>query len=266
MTGEELARDVRNELRELPERAATTIARHLVMAGLLLDDAPEEAYAHAAAARSVAPRIGASREALGLAAYRTGRYAEALTELRTARRMSGSSAHLPVLADAERGLGRPERAIALAGGAEARGLDREAQLELRIVAAGARRDLGQPEAAVVTLQVPELRSERVTPGLARLRYAYADALLAAGRRDEAESWFARAAEADVEEETDAGERLAELQGVTFVDALDDSLPEDPLPDEVDAGAQAGQPTQPRTLRAQSDEIDVRNGRHDPARR
>lgn len=237
MTGEELAREVRDELRELPERAATSIARHLVMAGRLLDDAPEEAYVHAAAAQQMGPRIGATREALGLAAYRTGRYAEALTELRTARRMSGSSAHLPVLADAERGLGRPERAIALAGGPEARSLDRDAQLELRIVAAGARRDLGQPDAAVVTLQVPELRSVQATPGLVRLRYAYADALLAAGRGDEAEAWFARAAESDLEGETDAGERLAELQGVTFLDALEEGALEEAAAGAPDASGE-----------------------------
>jgi predicted TPR repeat methyltransferase len=44
----------------------------------------------------------------------------------------------------------------------------------------------------------------------RLWYAYADALLAAGRRDDAESWFTAALSIDEDEETDAAERLAAL--------------------------------------------------------
>jgi hypothetical protein len=57
---------------------------------------------------------------------------------------------------------------------------------------------------------------------ARLRYAYADALLAAGRDGEAREWFAKAVEADRDGSTDASDRLAELDGVEFVDALDES--------------------------------------------
>ena len=40
----------------------------------------------------------------------------------------------------------------------------------------------------------------------RLRYAYADALEAAGRNDEAREWFAKCANLDPDEETDALER------------------------------------------------------------
>lgn len=79
-----------------------------------------------------------------------------------------------------------------------------------IVAAGARRDLGDVEAAVVSLQVPELRSKANEPWVARLRYAYADLLAAAGRTGEARRWFVRAAEADIDDETDAAARAQEL--------------------------------------------------------
>ena len=58
------------------------------------------------------------------------------------------------------------------------------------------------------------------PWTARLSYAYAEALLALGRTDEAREWFARAADADEELETDAAERLAELDGVVLTDLLD----------------------------------------------
>jgi hypothetical protein len=90
---------------------------------------------------------------------------------------------------------------------------------MRLVAAGARRDMDQLDAAIVTLQSPELASNSVQPWTARLRYAYADALLAAGREGEAREWFAKAIESDKDGSTDASDRLAELDGVEFVDAL-----------------------------------------------
>ena len=92
---------------------------------------------------------------------------------------------------------------------------------MRIVASGARRDLGQLDAAVLTLQCPELRDVH-KPWSARLRYAYADALLQAGRDDEALEWFRKAAESDRDGETEAAERLDELLGLTFEDTVDDS--------------------------------------------
>src|SRR5690606_23871203 len=149
----------------------------------------------------------------GIAAYRTGRYAEALAELRAARRMTGSAEYLPMMADCERGLGRPRRALDLAADPAIAGLDVEGRVEMLIVAAGARRDLGDVAAAVVSLQVPELRSRAKQPWVARLRYAYADLLEAAGRHDEARRWFLRALEADPES-TDAIDRVAELDAAT----------------------------------------------------
>ena len=61
-------------------------------------------------------RVGVVREACGIAAYRTGRWAEALSELRAARRMTGRDDYLPIMADCERALGRPDRALALPSG------------------------------------------------------------------------------------------------------------------------------------------------------
>lgn len=218
VSGGDLDAPVRQELRSLPKTLAEEVAKHLVMTARLLDEDADAAYRHTQVARRLASRVAAVREAAGLAAYATGRFAEALTELRAARRMSGSDIHLPVLADCERGLGRPERALALAASPAARTLDTAGRVELRIVAAGARRDLGQLDAAVVTLQGPELNASGRDPWIPRLRYAYADALLAAGRAADAQSWFARAVEADAAGETDAADRLAELEGTVFVDA------------------------------------------------
>jgi tetratricopeptide (TPR) repeat protein len=210
VTGRELDDDVRAELSTLSGGASGAVARHLVMAGRLLDDDPELAYQHAMAARRRAGRIGVVREAAGIAAYAAGRYAEALAELRAARRITGSAEYLPMMADSERGLGRPRRAIDLAADPAVAGLDVAERIEMLIVAAGARRDLGQLDAATVSLQVPELRSSSAQPWVARLRYAYADALAALGRLEEAREWFVRAAESDDEGQTDALERIGDL--------------------------------------------------------
>src|SRR5258706_15685408 len=143
--------------------------------------------------------------------------------------MTGRQDHLALVADAERALGRPERAIDLYRAADRSVLDPADAIELLIVAAGARRDLGQDEAALAMLQVRELGVD--APWAARLRYAYADGLLAAGRRDEAREWFARSAEADEDAGTDAAERLLELDGVTLED--EDEAEEEELDELLD---------------------------------
>ncbi len=220
MTGDEIDKSVRQELLSLPKTLAEDVARNLVMVAKLLDTEPEQAYGYARIALRLASRVAAVREAAGFASYAVGKYSEALAEFRAARRMTGNTELWPVMADCERGMGRPERALAMAGEPEVQKLDRAGQVEMRLVAAGARRDMGQADAAVVTLQSSELASHSIQPWTARLRYAYADALLAVGREDEAREWFAKALEADQGGTTDASDRLAELDGVEFVDALD----------------------------------------------
>ncbi|WP_327740061.1 tetratricopeptide repeat protein [Streptomyces nojiriensis] len=202
----------------LPKGLAEEVSKNLVMVARLIDEEPEQAYAYSRIALRLASRVAAVREAAGFAAYATQKYSEALAEFRAAKRMTGSVELWPVMADCERGLGRPERALAMAGEPEVQKLDKAGQVEMRLVAAGARRDQGQLEAAIVTLQSPELASNSVQPWTARLRYAYADALLAAGREDEAREWFGKTLEADKDGATDASDRLAELDGVEFVDA------------------------------------------------
>ncbi len=227
MEAGELEPAVRRDLVSLDKNNAEAVARHLVMAARLLDDDPALALAHARAARQRAGRIAVVRETAGVIAYHAGEWAEALSELRTARRMSGGAGLLAVMADCERGLGRPERAIELGRSDEARQLRGDEATELRIVVAGARMDLGQHDQAVVTLQTSELDPSRTGSASARLFYAYAEALLAAGRADEALIWFLNAASADLDAETDAEERADELAGgtTTFTDH-EEVLPEE----------------------------------------
>jgi tetratricopeptide (TPR) repeat protein len=206
----DLDRGARAELRGLPETLADRIATHLAAAGRALDDDPAQARRHAWYARSLAPRLAIVREAAGITAYADGDYAAALAELRAVRRITGDPSHLPLLADCERGLGRPDRALAIGREPDVKKLEPAERVELAIVLSGARRDRGEYEAAVVGLQGPALDDQQLQPWTARLWYAYADALLDAGRLDEARRWFESVVDVDEEDETDAAERLAAL--------------------------------------------------------
>jgi len=206
----QLAPEIRAELFTLDKSTADTVARHLVAAGELLDSDPEAALAHAQAARTRSGRIAAIREAVGIAAYYCGDWAQALAEFRAARRMGSKSQLLPLIADCERGVGRPEKAIELARGPDAAELTGDDADELRIVAAGARTDLGQLDQALALLSSPALNPARTGSTAARLFYAYADTLLALGRSDDALQWFVHTAAADLDGDTDAEERIDEL--------------------------------------------------------
>ena len=124
--------------------------------------------------------------------------------------MGSKSTLLPLIMDCERGVGRPERALELARGPEVDQLSGDEADEVRIVAAGARADLGQLEQALTVLSTPQLDPARTGTTAARLFYAYAETLLALDRGDEALQWFLRAAAADVEGVTDAEDRVSEL--------------------------------------------------------
>lgn len=236
VTGHEIDRGVKNQLRTLSKENAEGVAQHLVMVAELLDHDPEAALAHAETAVRRAGRVPAAREALGLVAYRLGDWARALSEFRTVRRLSGSSHLLPLMVDCERGLGRPRKALELAQSEEARGLTHDERVELAIVVSGIRRDMGQLDAAAAGLS--EL-AHRISPhraGAARLYYAYADALLAGGDERAAREWFAKAADADHELTTDAAERLDELDGTEVVDLLSGDDDHDVDDDHHDDGA------------------------------
>ena len=86
VTGRELDADIRQELSTLASGNAGTVARHLVMAGMLIDTDAELAHRHAQEARRMAGRVAVVREAAGQAAYAAGHYAEALTEFKAARK------------------------------------------------------------------------------------------------------------------------------------------------------------------------------------
>jgi tetratricopeptide (TPR) repeat protein len=205
VTGEELEKSVRAELLSLSAENAKVVARHLVCINIHMDSDPELAHKHGVAAAHHAGRLAVVRESAGYAAYRAGHYEIALKELRAAHRISGDVSMWPVMADCERGLGRPLKALNLAGSDEVKRLAKPEEIEMRIVASGARRDLGELDAAVITLTCKELKTENEEWAV-RLRYAYADALHTAGRKDEAAEWFSKCAAIDHDELTDAADR------------------------------------------------------------
>lgn len=211
VTGQELDRAITSQLKGLPEKLAARVARHLAAAGLLVDDDPETAYQHTLAARARAPRLAVVREAAGEAAYAAGHYAEALADLRAAKRMNGATEYLPIMADCHRALGHPDQALKLAKSPSVANFAPPAKAEMTLVEAGARRDMGQLDAALRTLEQAPLNSKSRAPWVVRLRYAYADTLLAAGREQDALAWFHRTNAIDSEQLTDADERAEALE-------------------------------------------------------
>lgn len=206
----ELDPAIRQELRSLSKDNADKVAGHLIMAASLMDEDSAKALAHARAAKERGGRVSITRETLGIAAYHAGEWKEALTELRAARRMAGGPGLLAVMADCERGLNHPDKAIELGTSEEAAELDPEQRAELAIVIAGAHHDLKQMDDALLVLEPETAASDLPEVTALRVTYAYADALALAGRTDDARSWFTKASKLDVHGVLDADDRLAEL--------------------------------------------------------
>ncbi|MGR6963878.1 tetratricopeptide repeat protein [Geodermatophilus sp. URMC 61] len=216
---------MRAALRGLDPRNAQRVAGHLVVAGTLVDDQPEEALAHARAARDRASRLAVVREAVGVAAYHAGDYAEAARELRAYRRMSGDQGYRAVLADCERALGRPEVALRLVREALAEQPDAEEAVELRLVEAGVRQDLGELPAARLVLEGALGGSSRpdsvdlTDPTVLRVASAYADLLEAVGEAEAAEQWRAAVAAHTPEDDVEFSE-----EGLPSADTAPDEEP------------------------------------------
>lgn len=188
VTGKELDKSVQRQLGALDAQNRPWVQKHLVMAGRLIDEDPELAFDHALAASRRGGRLAVVREAAGISAYAAGKFAEALREFRTYRRISGDNAHLPEMVDAERALGRIEKALEMAAEAQLDQLPVASRVELAIVVSGIHLDRHDAKAAVQALEIPELNPRRGFSYSPRLFSAYAEALSAAGRTKEAQDW------------------------------------------------------------------------------
>jgi tetratricopeptide (TPR) repeat protein len=182
--------------------------------------------------------VAAVREAVGVAAYHAGDFAEAAREIRAYRRMSGDQGYRAVLADCERALGRADVALRLVAEALADRPDADESLELRMVEAGARRDLGEDAAARLVLESafggrPDPAAlDAADPARVRLAAAYAELLQAQGEGELAETWLAAVAAADPDNLTGA----VEGPGIEFIDLeeeFDDTSEETAAPEVVE---------------------------------
>ena len=181
----DLEASARRELRALGRANAENVSRHLVMLQRLLVSDPELAYQHARYAASHAGRVAVVRESAGIAAYLAGHYAEALREIRAARRLSGLDMHRAIEADCERALGRHQQALKIAKEVDPNLLDDLEEAELAMVVSGVRHDRGQDDLGLVVIEeaIMMFRGDRET--LRRLHSVRADRLENLGRADEA---------------------------------------------------------------------------------
>ena len=184
-----------------------TLAKHLLSVQVLAESDPEEAYQHAARVRDRVSRSGLARHTACIAAYRTGRFKEAIKEESAYRRINGKFDLVPIAADSERGLGRPQRALAMVAEYEGEKLDSDTRTELLIVGGGARRDLGDDEAARVLFQ-KAVRAAHSPMAMARSRYALGELLASTGDVEQAKKWLQSAVDVDEDSAwTDAAEVL-----------------------------------------------------------
>jgi hypothetical protein len=223
----DLDRVARNELRTLSKDNADWVARHLVMAARLIEDEPELAHSHALSAARRAGRIGVVRETLAITAYATGDFALALRELRTHRRISGSNDQLPLMVDSERGVGRADRALELGRSVDRATLPTDVQVSLAIAMSGARLDLGQNDAALIELEIPQLDPNRAFSWSPDLFHAYADVLDELGREADAGVWRERAERAERALGT-----AEDASGDETIDVFEEDVVEDDFDDDV----------------------------------
>jgi tetratricopeptide (TPR) repeat protein len=193
-----LDKSVRFELQTLPESLQERVGRHLLAAEIAVaDDDMETALAHSRQAKKLAGRVAVVREANGTIEYLAGEYAAALNELRAVRRMTGSNDFVAMMADCERGLGRPERAIEFLKSIPMKELAPDTAIEALLVNAGARADMGQIDAALLMLNVGALTSLPAGDLRARMQESYSHLLEQAGRTAEAREWRGKALKSDI---------------------------------------------------------------------
>lgn len=185
----ELPREARADLKTLSKDNGEEVARHLVMVARLIDADPALAHRHALAASRRAGRVGVVRETTAITAYAIGDFALALRELRTYRRITGRDDQLPLMVDAERGVGRPKEALELGRSVPRASLDPAVQVSLAIAMSGARLDLGQLELALAELEIPQLDPDTAFSYSPALFDAYATVLQDLGRTADAERWY-----------------------------------------------------------------------------
>jgi tetratricopeptide (TPR) repeat protein len=193
----------REVLVEKAEKGAQALARHRDQeAARLLKPVAEEV-----------PEVPGVRELTGLAAYRSGRWREALRHLEAYGELTGSPAHLPEIMDCLRALGRHRKVAEHWTELRHEAPDADLMTEARIVAAGSLADQGDLSGAIALLSTAGMARPLRNPAERHLRqwYVLGDLYERSGDVPRARELFERVARVDPEA-YDVPERLAGLGG------------------------------------------------------
>jgi tetratricopeptide (TPR) repeat protein len=128
-----------------------------------------KAFRDAEQAKELSPRDATIREVMGLSAYRLGRWEQALRELKTFRRLTGDTTHMPVEMDAQRALERPADVETTWTAFNRLGGDRETRDEAKVVYGSFLLDRGEDRKAWQVTGPKRIGGE---PGESELRVWY----------------------------------------------------------------------------------------------
>ena len=193
----QLPKWVREEIqRSTPKDRRDPALNHLAKA---LNQFADERYGAALPelrkAKTLAPRSSTVREMLGLSAYHTGNWEEALQELRTFRRLTGDLIHMPIEMDSLRALGRKSDVAKTWNLLQDLDTSATVSHEAKVVYASFLLDEGKPREAWDIVRPGRLVASP-SPGELRRWYVAAKVAVAAGDKDAARRLVAALDEQD----------------------------------------------------------------------
>ncbi len=148
-------------------------------------------------AKTLAPRSSTVRELFGLAAYRTGKWEEALRELRTFRRITGDVIHMPVEMDCLRAMGKKADVVKTWDRIQDLEPSPTVSFEAKVVYASFLLDEGRARDAWAVIKPGRLVASPA-PGEVRSWYVAARVALAADDKDAARRLLAALDEQEVD--------------------------------------------------------------------
>ena len=157
------------------------------------------------------PGVAAVRELAGLAAYRSGKWREAVRHLQAHAALTDSSEHLPVLMDCQRALGKPKKVADLWSQLRQSSPEPDVLAEGRIVAAASLADTGDLQGGISMLATAGASKALRNPSNRHVRqwYLLGDLYERAGDVPRAREMFERVLKVD-REAYDVVDRLAGL--------------------------------------------------------